>query len=634
MTTSPDQLLGIVLDGRYRLDSILAKGGMATVFFAADLRLHRQVAVKVMHSSLAEDLDFVRRFEQEARAAASLTHQHVVSVHDQGNDQAANAIYLVMELVAGHTVRELLTERGPLTAIQALAVMDPVLQALSAAHEAGFVHRDVKPENIIIGDNGRIKVTDFGLARAISSTQSMATTRGLLIGTVAYLSPEQVEQGKATERSDIYSAGIVLFEMLTGKLPHAGDTPIAVAFQHVHADIPKPSTIKNDVPSEMDYLVLKATARDPQKRFKTADEFLDAVRKTREYLENGRSQSIRPEPEVVEESYTEHATVVIEKPEDDFVEPENVQSTLIIKKPKKQKSIITFVLILAILFGGYFYWSGTQTKVPQLVGLTQAQAIEALDNSQLEPDIKLIYSEVVPEGIVISANPASGNAVSKSTIVTLRVSKGPEYFSVPNLTGLNLEEVRSELNEVGLRLGEVSYEYSSETKKDLAINSSPGFGELAKPDSTIDVVLSKGPEPIIIPQLVGLLESEATTKLNEIGFKTVTVVREFSNSVATGLVISQSPAATTEHLPKTTITLTVSKGVKPVSVPNIIGLTRAAAISSLTNAKLQYEVIGSTSCTNGYKKNTRKVSQQSVVAGNKVAPGTVIGFVITAICKN
>ncbi|MEN9693295.1 MAG: Two-component serine/threonine-protein kinase with sensor, partial [Actinomycetota bacterium] len=267
MTTSPDQLLGAVLDGRYRLDSILAKGGMATVFIAADLRLKRQVAVKVMHASLAEDADFVRRFEHEARAAASLTHQHVVSVHDQGNDAANNAIYLVMELVPGHTIRDLLSDRGPLTAIQALAVMDPVLQALSAAHEAGFVHRDIKPENIIIGDNGRIKVTDFGLARAITTTQSMATTRGMLIGTVAYLSPEQVEQGKADERSDIYSAGVVLYEMLTGKLPHAGDTPIAVAFAHVHADIPKPSSVDTRVPTEMDYLVLRSTARDPRRRF-------------------------------------------------------------------------------------------------------------------------------------------------------------------------------------------------------------------------------------------------------------------------------------------------------------------------------------------------------------------------------
>lgn len=634
MTTSPDQLLGVVLDGRYRLDSILAKGGMATVFFAADLRLHRQVAVKVMHSALAEDSDFVRRFEQEARAAASLTHQHVVSVHDQGNDQSANAIYLVMELVPGHTVRELLTERGPLTAIQALAVMDPVLQALSAAHEAGFVHRDVKPENIIIGDNGRIKVTDFGLARAISSTQSMATTRGLLIGTVAYLSPEQVEQGKATERSDIYSAGIVLFEMLTGKLPHAGDTPIAVAFQHVHADIPRPSAVKTDVPTEMDYLVLKATARDPQKRFKSAEDFLDAVRKTREYLETGKKLTSDFEIEPKVENPQEQATVIIENTSD-FSRPEVPDtSTLIIRKPKRRKKLVLVSLLIALAVGGYFLWTGTQTKVPQLIGLTKDQAQESLENSQLAAEIELVFSEVVPEGIVISANPASGSSVSKSTVINLQISKGPEYLSVPNLTGLSLDEVRKILTDAGLQLGQVTYEYSSDTKKELAIAASPAFGELAKPNSVVSVILSKGPEPVAIPALVGISEIEATTKLSELGFKSITVVKEFSNTVATGVVISQTPEASTLQLPKVTITLTVSKGIKPVSVPNIIGLTKTAAIQTLTNAKLGYEIIGSTTCANGYKKNTRKISQQSVVAGNKVAPGTTIGFVITAICKN
>lgn len=632
MSTSPDQLLGKVLDGRYQLDSILAKGGMATVFFATDMRLHRQVAVKVMHSNLAEDLDFVRRFEQEARAAASLTHQHVVAVHDQGNDQAANAIYLVMELVAGHTVRELLSERGPLTAIQSLAVMDPLLQALIAAHEAGFVHRDIKPENIIIGDNGRIKVTDFGLARAISSTQSMATTRGLLIGTVAYLSPEQVEQGKATERSDIYSAGIVLFEMLTGRLPHGGDTPIAVAFQHVHADIPKPSKIKTDVPNEMDYLVLKATARDPQKRFKTADEFLDAVRKTREYLENGGNRSALI-TDALDESNS-NDTVILHKPDSADEESDVSTSTLVIKKPKKSRKFATLILIMGLIASSYFYWAGTQTKVPPLVGLTKSQAQESLANMQLKSEAKLVFSEVVPAGVVISANPASGSSISKSSVVLITVSKGPEYFSVPNMLGFTLDEVRSSLEEIGLKLGDVAYEYSSDVKKNLVISSEPGFGEPAKPNSAINIVLSKGVEPIAVPEVVGLTELEAIARLNDLGFMSVTIIKEFSNTVATGVVIAQAPNASTLHLPKTTLTLTVSKGIKPVTVPSIIGLSKAAAITTLTNAELSYEIIGSTTCNNGYKKNSRKVSQQSVVAGNKVAPGTVVGFVITAICKN
>ena len=628
MTSSPDQILGAVLDGRYRLDSILAKGGMATVYVAADLRLQRQVAVKVMHATLAEDADFVRRFELEARAAASLTHQHVVSVHDQGNDGAVNAIYLVMELVPGHTVRELLQDRGPLTAIQALAVMDPVLQALTAAHEAGFVHRDIKPENIIIGDNGRIKVTDFGLARAITTTQSMATTRGLLIGTVAYLSPEQVEQGKADERSDIYSAGVVLFEMLTGKLPHGGDSPIAVAFQHVHADIPKPSTINPNVPSEMDYLVLRATARDPRKRFPNAEEFLDAVRKTRNYLETGSAHLL---PQI--ENDQEQKTVVLEKP--DFEEPSSVptQNTLIIKKPRRRKAFFLLIASIAIGAGVFMIWSSTQTKVPQLVGLTQSQATESISNAELSAEIKLVFSEVVAKGIVISADPTSGSAVGKDQIVTLTISKGPEFFSVPNMKDLTLDEVRAELKNIGLKLGEVTYEYSSDVKKNHTISSKPGFGQLAKPNSSVGIVLSKGAAPIPIPDVKGSNSEAAVSALSAAGFNTVTILQEYSNTVATGVVISQTPTALTERLPKTPITLVVSKGIRPVSVPNIIGLTKSAGIEALTNSKLDFEIIGSTTCNNGYKKNTRKISQQSVVAGNKVAPGTVIGFVVTAICK-
>jgi serine/threonine protein kinase len=629
MTTSPDQIIGAVLDGRYRLDSILAKGGMATVYLASDLRLHRQVAVKVMHAALAEDADFVRRFEQEARAAASLTHQHVVSVHDQGNDGTVNAIYLVMELVPGHTVRELLQERGPLTAIQALAVMDPVLQALSAAHEAGFVHRDVKPENIIIGDNGRIKVTDFGLARAITTSKSMATTRGMLIGTVAYLSPEQVEQGKADERSDIYSAGIVLFEMLTGKLPHGGDTPIAVAFQHVHADIAKPSTINSNVPSEMDYLVLRSTARDPRKRFATAEDFLDAVRKTRNYIETGSAHQLPPiEPNVEQE------TIIIEAPDlQDYAESET-HNTLIFQKPKKRRALMILIAGLAIAISVYVYWSGTQTKVPQLVGLTQTQAIEAITNAELNIEVVEVFSEVVAKGTVISANPTSGSSLGKDQTVTLTISKGPEFFSVPNLKDMTLEEVRAALGKIGLQLGEVTYEFSNDIKKNRAISAKPGFGELAKPNSMVSMVLSKGPAPVAIPDVTGERSADAIAILDTSGFDSVTIVKEFSNTVSDGIVISQSPTALTEHLPKTQITLTVSKGVRPVSVPNIIGLSQAAAIQTLTDMQLGNELIGTKSCTYGFKKNTKKVSTQSITAGNKVAPGTVIGFEITGKCKS
>ena len=281
MTDSRETLIGRTLDGRYRIESLVARGGMATVYVANDLRLRRNVAVKVMHTSLAEDPEFVHRFEREAHAAAQLTNPHVVAVHDQGRDAHTGVVYLVMEYVSGRTVRDIMAARGALTETQALAILDPVLQALAAAHDAGFVHRDVKPENVLISDDGRIKVTDFGLARAIVASPMSAATQGVLIGTVAYLSPEQVDRGYADARSDVYGAGVLLYELLTGNVPHTGETPLAVAYQHVHNDVPAPSVSTPGLSATIDTLVEKATRRDPAQRFQNAREFLAAVRTAR-----------------------------------------------------------------------------------------------------------------------------------------------------------------------------------------------------------------------------------------------------------------------------------------------------------------------------------------------------------------
>ena len=267
--------MGRVLDGRYRIESFLARGGMATIYRGADLRLDRTVAIKVMHPTFATDPGFVDRFEREARAAARLNSPYAVAVHDQGND--AGVTYLVMEYVPGHTVRDVLRTHGALPPAQALAIIDPVLQALAAAHRAGYIHRDVKPENVLISEDGRVKVTDFGLARAIEGADS-GKTHGLLLGTVAYLSPEQVEHDHTDARSDVYSAGILLFELVTGQVPFTASAPMQVAYRHVHEDVPTPSSIRPGVPVGIDELVLRATRRNPDQRFGDADAFLSAAR--------------------------------------------------------------------------------------------------------------------------------------------------------------------------------------------------------------------------------------------------------------------------------------------------------------------------------------------------------------------
>ena len=291
-TTVRDPLVGRVLDGRYRVGSRLARGGMATVYEAHDSRLDRVIALKVMHASLADDDEFVSRFIREAHSAARLSHPNVVAVYDQGADQGH--VFLAMELVRGRTLRDLIREHGHLSPRQSLEVLEPVLAALGAAHQAGIIHRDVKPENVLISDDGRIKVADFGLARAVTGHTSHTTASGVLMGTVAYLSPEQVERGVADPRSDVYATGILLYEMLTGLKPYDGETAIQVAYRHVHDDVPPPSQLVPSTPAELDALVARATSRDPEKRPADARKMLAEVSTTRRLLSDGELDTLGP----------------------------------------------------------------------------------------------------------------------------------------------------------------------------------------------------------------------------------------------------------------------------------------------------------------------------------------------------
>src|SRR5215216_2338510 len=309
MTTVGDPLVGRLLDGRYEITQRLARGGMATVYRAVDTRLTRTVAVKVMHVGLGDETEFARKFDREARAAAKLSHPNVVSVFDQGQDvEGSNSLpYIVMEYVEGQTLRDVLNREAPLPPARALELMEPVLAALAAAHDAGLVHRDVKPENVLISDRGQIKVADFGLAKAVSS-QSSTATQGLLIGTVSYLPPELVVSGHADARSDVYSTGVVLFELLTGRKPHTGDTPIQVAYAHVHSDVPPPSRFPTagPVPSYLEALVARATSRTAGARPADARVLLTEVRRVQTALREGR----RDDPELVHDLRSAAAAAV------------------------------------------------------------------------------------------------------------------------------------------------------------------------------------------------------------------------------------------------------------------------------------------------------------------------------------
>ena len=625
---SNDQLIGRTLDGRYRVEALVARGGMAAVYEASDLRLRRKVAVKVMHASLAEDPGFVHRFEREAHAAAQLANPHVVAVHDQGRDAETGAIYLVMEYVVGRTVREIMAARGRLTEVQALAVLDPVLQALAAAHDAGFVHRDVKPENVLIGDDGRIKVTDFGLARAIVSSPLSAATQGVLIGTVAYLSPEQVERGYADARSDVYGAGVLLYELLTGEVPHSGETPLAVAYQHVHADVSAPSTVVPGLAPVVDAVVLRATRRDPAERFPDARAFLTAVREARTALDplyTPPPLATAPLPAInVDVPAAEPApaptagTMAAALPEPSRDAPATA------RRPRRRRRLagaLVLVLLSAIAAGAWWLAVGNRSTVPDIIGMRVEDARSALTAEQLGATVEQQWNRRVPEGSVVDAQPLPGTAVAHDTNVLLIVSKGPERYAVPDLVGRTQAEAEASLQPLKLRIGKVARTYDEDAPAGAILATNPEAGRIAQPGDPVDLTLSKGPAPVPVPAVPGLTLAAAEAALQSAGF-TVTSATEFSDSVAEGNVIRSEPRPGTAIERGSRVKLYVSKGPAPVRVPDVFGLSQSAATSKLQGMGLRVQVVK----TSGRLLN--RVKSQSPASSSVVPRGTTVTITI------
>ena len=578
-TKIADPLVGQILDGRYRIEDRIARGGMATVYSATDLRLDRYVAIKVMHASLAEDSAFVSRFVREAKAAARLTDPHVVAVYDQGEDRGL--IYLVMEYVPGRTVRDVLREYGRLSPEQALTILDPVLQALEAAHTAGFVHRDVKPENVLLTDDGRVKVADFGLARAITAGTATAATQGLLIGTVAYLSPEQVQRGIADARSDVYGAGILLYEMITGAVPFAGETPLAVAYQHVNAVVPVPSSVRPGIPAEVDALVARATERDPDRRYPDAASFLADLRRIRSSL---------PAPRPFGAGQASASTLVVPlagMPTGPIIQNSLDAPPTLTKAPrKKRKGLITFVvfaLIAALVAGAaWFLGVGKKVTVPSVSGLTPTAASAQLKQLNLTLAIAgQQFSETVPTGHIISTNPTGGVDVRDGSTVNAIVSKGLERYAVPQVAGMSVADATAAITDSSLTVGGQTTTYDEKIPKGKVVGTNPAANTKLKRDQQVTLIVSKGSAPVPVPNLVGRSLSSAENSLTKLGL-TYDVSREYSKSVPTGHVISTDPSAGTNVHKGAAVSLVVSKGPPLVSVPDLYKTAEADARATLT----------------------------------------------------
>ncbi|MFE7648912.1 Stk1 family PASTA domain-containing Ser/Thr kinase [Streptomyces phaeoluteigriseus] len=610
-TTLQDPLVGQVLDGRYRVDARIAVGGMATVYRAVDTRLDRVLALKVMHPALAADASFVERFIREAKSVARLAHPNVVQVFDQGAD--GSYVYLAMEYVAGCTLRDVLRERGALQPRAALDILEPVLAALGAAHRAGFVHRDMKPENVLIGDDGRVKVADFGLVRSVDTVTS---TTGAVLGTVAYLAPEQMEQGTSDARVDVYACGVVLYEMLTGDKPHDGDTPAVVLYKHLHEDVPPPSSAVPGMAFELDELVASATARNPEVRPVDAVALLAQVREARGALDEAQLDALPPQAlsadrdiaddrtSVIPRSLTVPRLMPVNEDEDDdgrsgdpmhrtsrfAAEPPLPPRRRSVRPGRTVVAVVTAVLlVLGVGAGVWYINSGQFTKVPAVLTQTEAQARERLDAAGLDVGkVEHAYSDTVKRGTVISTDPEPGARIRDNDSVTLTVSDGPETVKVPEVKGSRLDKAKELLKTDGLEPGLVTEAFSEDVLKGFVISSSPQPGTERRAGSAVSLVVSKG-APIDVPDVTGQDLDDARAELEEAGLVVEVSTSEINSEFDKGQVAAQSPGADKQAADGAKVTLTLSKGPEMTEVPDVVGASVDEATTALEEAGFEVE---------------------------------------------
>jgi serine/threonine-protein kinase len=609
--TLQDPLIGRVLDSRYRVEQRIAVGGMATVYRGVDTRLDRVVALKVMHPGFAADPEFVERFIREAKAVAKLSHPNVVGVFDQGEDHTAAppAVFLAMEYVPGWTLRDLMRDRGALSPRTTLDILEPVLAALGAAHRAGLVHRDVKPENVLLTGDGRVKVADFGLVRAVNG-QTAATTQQVM-GTVSYLAPEQIERGAADPRTDVYACGVLLYEMLTGAKPHTGESPMQVIYQHLSTDVPPPSQRVPGLPQQLDSITLAATSREAALRPADAVDLLAQLQRIRRELTPAQLDAeplsvAQPQPgspttmlPPVERTSIMDPAMLGELPAD-FVMPrhEVPEPPPVARRGRgdgRPRWVLPtgLMLVLGLLVAG-LTWAlngGLYTSVPGVLGEPQQTAVAALSRAGFVVQVKQDFSPSVPKGSVIGTDPSPGSHVRKDATVIVDVSKGAQRPTVPTVTGRPVDQAISALQQAGLGIGPQRQQGDPTVPAGSVIGTDPAAGTQVAANTPVTLIVSSGPQPVDLPDVTGESVDQATSDLQSAGFQVKVDPNQVFSDQDPGTVAAMSPPPGTSQQ-GVTVTLTVSKGQQQVTVPDVTGLSEKDAQKQLKQAGFKVRTLG------------------------------------------
>ncbi len=627
-------LSGELIDSRYQLIQQVANGGMASIYEAIDTRLDRKVAVKIMHPHLAQDEAFVNRFIREAKAAAALNHPNIVAVQDQGwNQSGIPAVFLVMEFIEGSTLREYLIERGRFEFNDAVNYLTPILSALAAAHAIGIVHRDIKPENILISKEGRIKLADFGLARGEIIGSTMTAESSVILGSVSYLSPEQVQRGVSDARSDVYALAIVAFEMLTGEKPFLGETPIQIAYMHVNEDIPSLRSKRKDLPQALDELISRAANRDPDLRPLNAGEFLAQLLRIAAEIDPKKNQMrldldlpvdpirekprSKPKREILTQAITElkESTQEVRRSAD-----KKQRASRRVRRNRK----VALLLAITLGIGGWYtlVGPGSRIVVPSTIGGSYDQALSLLTPLGITNVItEKRFDEEVAAGTIIESDPQAGGRIDSGGSVTLIVSKGAERFIIASLVGLTPEAASALITKSPLILGTTKELFSNKIPKGFVISSDPQAGAQVKRGSAVNLILSKGVELVSLASYVGKSGEQGLNELTQAGFE-VESSYAFDEKILAGAVVSQTPSGNIEVPKSSKVRLIVSKGSQYVYIPNILSLEESKAVAALKDLDLKVIVKKL-----GVKK-IKKTTNISPKVGSKVKRGSVVTITV------